>query len=66
MATLFPDWPAPNGLVGIAKLAAEGPLLEAKRRVDYHELPTRKFITRCSSTRVPFEYTINPYMSIQS
>ena len=61
MATLFPDWPAASGLVGIAKLAAEGPLLEAKRRADYHELPTRRFITRCSSTRVPFEYTINPY-----
>jgi DNA repair photolyase len=61
MPTLFPDWPPSNGLIGIAKLAAEGPLLEAKRRVEYHELPTRKFITRCSSTRVPFEYTINPY-----
>ncbi len=61
MATLFPDWLPSNGLIGIAKLAAEGPLLEAKRRVEYHELPTRKFITRCSSTRVPFQYTINPY-----
>ena len=48
-------------LVGIARLAAEGPLLEAKRRVEYHELPTRKFITRCASDRVPFGYTINPY-----
>jgi DNA repair photolyase len=61
MATLFPDWPAPDGLVGIARLAAGGPLLEAKRRVEYHELPTRRFITRCNSARVPFDYTINPY-----
>jgi DNA repair photolyase len=61
MSTLFPEYVPSNGLIGIAKLAAEGPLLEAKRRVEYHELPTRKFITRCSSTRVPFTYTINPY-----
>lgn len=61
MATLFPDWPPSHGLVGIARLAADAPLIEAKRRVDYHELPTRKFITRCNSTRVPFRFTINPY-----
>jgi DNA repair photolyase len=61
MADLFPDWPPSNGLIGIAKLAAGSPLLEAKRRVDYRELPTRKFITRCASGRVPFSYTINPY-----
>jgi DNA repair photolyase len=48
-------------LVGIAKLAAESPLLEAKRRVEYFELPSRTFIGRCSSERMPFQYTINPY-----
>src|ERR1017187_2207945 len=61
MADLFADWPLSNGLIGIAKLAAASPLLEAKRRVDYRELPTRKFITGCSSARVPFSYTVNPY-----
>lgn len=50
-----------NRLVGIARLAAESSLLEAKRRVEYFELPTRRFISRCSSDRVPFEWTVNPY-----
>lgn len=49
------------GSVGIARLAASADLLEAKRRVEYRELPTRRYITRCQSSRVPFEWTINPY-----
>lgn len=48
-------------LVGIAKLASESPLLEQKRLVEYFELPTRRFITKCSSPRMPFTWTINPY-----
>jgi DNA repair photolyase len=48
-------------LVGIAKLAAESPRIEAKRRVEYFELETRSFLTRCDSPRVPFRWTINPY-----
>jgi DNA repair photolyase len=48
-------------LVGIAKLASEGPLLESKRRVDYFELPTRKYIGKCSGQGKPFDWTINPY-----
>jgi DNA repair photolyase len=48
-------------LIGIARLAAESPLVEAKRRVEYFELPTRSYITRCDSPRVPFDWTINPY-----
>lgn len=48
-------------LVGIAKLAAESPSLEAKRRVEYFDLETRSFITRCDSPRVPFRWTINPF-----
>jgi len=48
-------------LVGIAKLAAESPSLESKRRVEYFDLETRSFLTRCDSPRVPFHWTINPY-----
>jgi len=58
---LFPDWPPGPGLIGIARLAAESEVLEHKRRVEYLELPVRSFIGRCSSRRVPFEWTINPY-----
>ena len=48
-------------LVGIAKLAAESPLIEAKQRVDYFEIETRSFVGRCSGTRMPFVWTVNPY-----
>ena len=48
-------------LVGIAKLAAESPSLEAKRRVDYRELITRSFLSPCDSPRMPFRWMINPY-----
>jgi DNA repair photolyase len=54
------DTPAPK-LIGIAKLAAEGKTLETKRRVEYRDLPTRKWITRCQAARMPFTWTINPY-----
>jgi DNA repair photolyase len=50
-----------SDLVGIARLAADSPLIEAKRRVEYFDLPTRSFLTRCDSPRVPFSWTINPY-----
>jgi DNA repair photolyase len=48
-------------LVGIARLAAEGHLLAEKRRVEYRTLPTRKWLNRCDSQRVPFHWSINPY-----
>ncbi|MGE5648426.1 MAG: SPL family radical SAM protein [Acidobacteriota bacterium] len=47
-------------LVGIAKLAAEGDLLEAKKAVEYFDLPTRKLLNR-TTERMPFAWTINPY-----
>ncbi|HEX8985377.1 MAG TPA: radical SAM protein [Bryobacteraceae bacterium] len=47
-------------LVGIARLAAEGELLETKRAVEYFELPTRKLLNR-TSERMPFRWTLNPY-----
>jgi DNA repair photolyase len=48
-------------LTGIARLAAEGDRLAEKRRVEYRTLPTRKWLNRCHSGRVPFDWTINPY-----
>jgi DNA repair photolyase len=48
-------------LVGIARLAAEGHLVSEKRRVEYRTLPTRKWLNRCDSQRVPFHWSINPY-----
>ncbi len=48
-------------LTGIARLAAEGHLIAEKRRVEYRTLPTRKWLNRCDSKRVPFHWSINPY-----
>ena len=48
-------------LVGIARSAAESDLLAKKRRVEYRTLPTRKWLNRCHSKRVPFDWSINPY-----
>ena len=51
--------PAP--LVGIAKLAASSPQLGSKRTVEYFNLRSKSILNRCSSDRVPFRWTINPY-----
>ncbi len=48
-------------LIGIARLAAEGTLVAEKRKVEYRTLPTRKWLNRCHSRRVPFDWSINPY-----
>ncbi len=56
---LFDDHPAPK-LVGIARLAASSDLLEAKKRVEYFELETRRFIGR-GSGRMREIFTVNPY-----
>ncbi len=48
-------------LLGIARLASQSPLLEAKSGVEYFELPARSVLNRCWSPRAPFPWTINPY-----
>ncbi|GAB4360890.1 MAG: PA0069 family radical SAM protein [Bryobacter sp.] len=48
-------------LVGIAKAAAASSLLEAKRKVDYRELATQKWINRVPAGRHSFNWSINPY-----
>jgi DNA repair photolyase len=47
-------------LVGIARLAAQSPLLEAKRSVEYFEIPARSILNR-TKPNMPFRWTINPY-----
>jgi DNA repair photolyase len=42
-------------------MAAQSSLLTEKNRVEYRTLPTRKWLNRCHSDRVPFHWTINPY-----
>jgi len=48
-------------LVGIARLAAEGESLRQGHEVEYFTLPVRSLLNRCTSARMPFTWTINPY-----
>jgi DNA repair photolyase len=48
-------------LVGIAKLAAQGESIRQGHLVEYFTLPSRALLNRCTSARVPFTWTINPY-----
>jgi DNA repair photolyase len=52
-------------LVGIARLASVSPAAQTKRRSqerpEYFLLPVRSILNRCNSTRVPFEWSVNPY-----
>ena len=47
-------------LVGIARLASRSELLEAKREVQYFELPARSILNR-TKPNMPFQWTVNPY-----
>jgi DNA repair photolyase len=57
---LLPDDPKPR-LIGIAKLAAAGESLRQGHEVEYFTLPVRSLLNRCTSVRMPFTWTINPY-----
>jgi DNA repair photolyase len=48
-------------IVGIARLAADAAVVDARSGIEYRDLPCRTLITRCDSPRVPFEFQINPY-----
>ncbi|MCU1296210.1 MAG: Fe-S protein radical family [Acidobacteriaceae bacterium] len=48
-------------LVGIARLAAQGDSIREGHDVEYFTLPTRSLLNRCTGTRMPFTWTINPY-----
>ncbi|MBI4893993.1 MAG: radical SAM protein [Acidobacteria bacterium] len=49
-------------LIGIAKQARQGAVLEEKARVEYRELPTRRLLNRCAAgSLMPFDWTLNPY-----
>ena len=62
VAHIFPllECSAP-GLVGIARLAATGEPLSEGHDVEYFTLPAKSLLSRCTSPRVPFTWTINPY-----
>jgi DNA repair photolyase len=62
MSSLFPQLsPETPPLIGIAKLAAQGEAVSEGHNVEYLTLENRSVLTRCTSTRMPFEWMINPY-----
>ncbi len=61
-ALLYPQNADPAApLVGIAKLAAQGESIRQGHLVEYFTLPSRALLNRCTSARMPFTWTINPY-----
>ena len=56
---LFGD--SPPQLIGIARLAAQGDSWREGHDVEYFALSVRSLLNRCSGTRMPFAWTINPY-----
>ncbi len=61
-AALFPihDDEKPQ-LVGIARLAAQGEHVRDGQNVEYFTLPVRSLLNKCTSPRMPFTWTVNPY-----
>src|SRR5215469_3628227 len=60
-SSLFPQIEPGSGLVGIAKLAAQGEAVDEGHNVEYITLENRSVLTRCLSPRMPFTWMINPY-----
>ena len=50
-----------TSLVGIARMAAQSPLVRERAEVEYFRLEARSTLNRESSGRMPFAWTINPY-----
>jgi len=48
-------------LIGIARLASQAESLRQGHQVEYFTLPARSILNRCTSARMPFTWTINPY-----
>jgi DNA repair photolyase len=57
----FPSSEPESEPKGIERLAREARPLLAKRNAEYLQIATRSILNRCSSNRMPFTWTINPY-----
>ena len=56
-----PYEPSSSPLVGIARLAAGGESISEGHDVEFFTLASRSLLNRCTSPRMPFTWTINPY-----
>src|SRR5262249_20517077 len=61
MPGLFPQLETATPLVGIARLAAQGEAVAEGHQVEYLTIENRGLLARCTSSRVPFDWMINPY-----
>src|SRR5436190_166772 len=61
MGSLFAPLFEESGKKGIAGMAADSALVSAPRDVECFDLPCRTILNKCSSPRMPFDWTINPY-----
>lgn len=48
-------------LVGIARLASHSESVRQGHEIEYFTLPVKSLLNRCTSARMPFTWTINPY-----
>lgn len=51
----------PSGLIGIARLAAEGEHIRDGHNIEYFTIETKSILNRCNVPRMPFSWTMNPY-----
>jgi DNA repair photolyase len=59
LSSLFPD--ATSGATGIQRMAREARTILDKPSAEYLQLDVKTILNRCTSPRVPFTWTINPY-----
>ena len=52
---------SPSAPKGIERMAREATVVVEKRQADYFRIDARSILNRCSSERMPFAWTINPY-----
>lgn len=58
---LFPPNAEAPPLAGIERMARDATVLMEKRHAEYLRIEARTILNRCSSDRMPFAWTINPY-----
>src|ERR1043166_6627894 len=46
---------------GIARMAAAAETIDDRNGVEYRDLLCKTVFSRCDSSRVPFQFTVNPY-----
>src|SRR2546428_14088921 len=51
----------PVRLSSLIMAAAEAPIAGGRKGADYREIPCKSALNRCTSDRMPFDWTINPY-----